>query len=378
MAPQNVIRRQRPMLYFRASAQLAILGLASVVMIPIVAASLALVVIWIGIPLLAVSLAIVRALSMSQRRLAARLLGHQAVSPYRPVPDGVGLVNSLTIRLTDPATYRDLVWLLVAGTLGLAAGITCLAFYIVLPLGLFASNFIVQTVVTIGTFVLRRNESEEMAERIGELAATRAETVDAQAAELRRIERDLHDGAQARLVALGMNLGLAEQLLATDPAAAQELITESRQSASTALADLRSLVRGILPPVLADRGLVAGLEALALASPIKIETDLVLVGRVPAPVESAMYFSVSEALTNMAKHSGAASGWMWLRYNNGRLAVSVGDTGIGGAALHSGGGLHGIERRLAAFDGTVTVASPLGGPTIITLELPCELSSERT
>ena len=174
-----------------------------------------------------------------------------------------------------------------------------------------------------------------------------------------------------------MNLGLAEQMMDSDPDLSKELIAESRQSASVALTDLRGLVRGIHPPVLADRGLVGGVQALALAAPLSVDVDAVLVGRPPAPVESAVYFAVAEALTNAAKHSSARTAWVWMRHTSGRLSVSVGDNGIGGAVSTPGGGLHGIERRLAAFDGTVTVASPIGGPTIISMELPCELSSEK-
>jgi len=179
------------------------------------------------------------------------------------------------------------------------------------------------------------------------------------------------------LVALSMNLGLAEQMADKDPSLSRDLIAESRQSATIALADLRGLVRGIHPPVLADRGLVGGLQALALTAPMEVDVDVQLVGRAPAPVESAVYFAAAEALTNAAKHSGARTGWIWMRALNGRLSVSIGDNGIGGAVSNPGGGLHGIERRLAAFDGTVTVASPVGGPTVISLELPCVLSSEK-
>ncbi len=374
--PQSALGRHRPLVYLGASAQLAGLGLLSIVLIPLVAMSVALMVIWVGIPLLFGSLALVRAVSMAQRRLGGRLFGHAVEPPYREVHNH-GLMEALQIRLTDPATYRDLLWLLISATLGVAVGISTLVFYLIVPLGLVVSPVIVWTFVAIGSFVLRRDDTDEMAQRIGELSTTRAEAVDAQAAELRRIERDLHDGAQARLVALGLNLGLAEQLMDDDPAGARELISESRRSASAALSDLRALVRGILPPVLADRGLNGGLQALALASPVKMDVDLILVGRAPAPVESAVYFAVAETLANAAKHSGGTSGWIWLRHSDGRLSISVGDNGVGGATMVSGGGLHGIGRRLAAFDGTVNVASPIGGPTIVSMELPCVLSSER-
>ena len=361
---------------FGAAGAITAQGFLAVLLLPLVVVSFALIVIWVGIPLLGLTLSLVRGLSMWERGLAGRMLGTPVDRPYRSV-EREGIVEGLRVRLTDSATYRDLLQLLISATLGLALGIVSLVFFIVLPLGLFASPVMVRTYLTISSAVLRRTDEQAMAQRIGELSTSRAETVDTQAAEIRRIERDLHDGAQARLVALGMNLGLAEQMMDSNPELSRELIVESRQSASIALTDLRGLVRGIHPPVLADRGLVGGVQALALAAPLDVDVDAVLVGRAPAPVESAVYFAVAEALTNAAKHSRARNAWIWMRHNDGRLSVSVGDSGIGGAVSTPGGGLHGIERRLAAFDGTVTVASPVGGPTIIAMELPCVLSSEK-
>jgi signal transduction histidine kinase len=218
-------------------------------------------------------------------------------------------------------------------------------------------------------------QSEALAKRVEQLTESRADTVDTQAAELRRIERDLHDGAQARLVSLGMSLGMAEELLASDPRAAQNLLAEARESTGLALSELRDLVRGIHPPVLADRGLDGAVRALAMAAALPVEVTVDLPGRPPAPVESAMYFAVAETLTNVAKHSGATSAWIRVTYEDGKLGTMVGDDGRGGASADSGGGLHGIERRLSAFDGIVHIASPLGGPTIVTMELPCVLSS---
>ena len=360
----------------RASAALLVQGLLSLVLLPWLVLAVALMVVWVGVPLLAVSLTALRALAMWQRRTAAVLLHLPASAPYREVT-GRGVVATLRVRLTDGATYRDALWLLINAALGFPLAIVTLVFYIVLPLGVLASPVMMSTYLTLTASLLRRSDTETMTARIGELSSSRAEAVDAQAAEIRRIERDLHDGAQARLVALSMNLGLAEQMMTKDPDLSRELIAESRQSASVALTDLRGLVRGIHPPVLADRGLVGGLQALALAAPMEIDVDVQLPGRAPAPVESAVYFAAAEALTNAAKHSGARSGWIWMRAVGGRLSVSVGDNGVGGAVSTPGGGLHGIERRLAAFDGTVTVASPVGGPTVISLELPCVLSSEK-
>jgi len=179
--------------------------------------------------------------------------------------------------------------------------------------------------------------------------------------------------AQAQLVALGMNLGLAKELVNRDPVAAAELIAEAQQSSTTALADLRSLVRGIHPPVLADRGLAGAVQALALTHPRPVDADVALDGRPPAPVESAVYFAVAELLTNSAKHAAAQHTWVWIRHDDGVLTVMVGDDGVGGAQLTAEGGLTGVQRRLAVFDGTLSMASPLGGGTIVTIKVPCVL-----
>jgi signal transduction histidine kinase len=375
MTSENKPKERRgAMAALGAALEITVQGLLSIVLLPVLIVSFALIVVWVGLPMLAGSLALLRSLSSWERRLAERMLGVTVPRPYNPVEKS-GLLEDLRVRLTDPATYRDMVWLFVSVCLGFALGLTSAIFYIVLPLGVLASPVIVRIYLSVSTVVLQRSDTQVLEQRIGELSTSRAETVDSQAAEIRRIERDLHDGAQARLVALSMNLGLAEQMMEKDPELSRELIAESRQSASVALTDLRGLVRGIHPPVLADRGLVGGLQSLALAAPMEIDVDVVMIGRPPAPLESAVYFAVAEALTNAAKHSTARNGWIWLRHNDNRLTISVGDNGIGGATVNPGGGLHGIERRLAAFDGTVTVASPVGGPTIISMELPCELSS---
>jgi signal transduction histidine kinase len=206
------------------------------------------------------------------------------------------------------------------------------------------------------------------------LATTRAETVDTQAGELRRIERDLHDGAQARLVSLGMSLGLAEQLLHDDPQAVHELLVEARESTASALTELRDLVRGIHPPILADRGLDGALKALALVNPIPTTVETRLPGRLPAPVESAAYFAVTEVLSNAIKHANAEHIGIVVEFVAGELTMRVFDDGRGGASIDSGTGLRGIARRLAAFDGTLAVDSPPGGPTEIRMSLPCASS----
>jgi signal transduction histidine kinase len=259
-------------------------------------------------------------------------------------------------------------------TIGFALQLAALIAFPFLPLGWWGSPLLLRTDAAT-TRLLAGPQDTHLQQRIGELESSRADSVDHSAAELRRIERDLHDGAQAQLVALAMNLGLAQELVVRDPTAAAALIGEARDSSTTALAELRSLVRGIHPPVLADRGLTGGISALALAHPRDVEVDVDLDGRPPAPVESAVYFAVAEALTNSAKHAAAQHAWVWTRHDGGTLTVMVGDDGVGGAQLTPEGGLVGIERRLSAFDGTMSMASPLGGPTIVTMKVPCELRS---
>jgi signal transduction histidine kinase len=214
--------------------------------------------------------------------------------------------------------------------------------------------------------------------QVAHLSESRAEVVDTGAAEIRRIERDLHDGAQARLVAMGMTLSAAEQVLDQNPDAARALLLEARDASAKALTELRDLVRGIHPPVLADRGIGEAVRAMAMDSPLNIRVTNELRGRPPAPVESAAYFAVNELLANVSKHAGAHQVWIDMRYEHGLLRIDVGDDGRGGADPGRGTGLRGIERRLSAFDGILALSSPPGGPTVATMELPCELSSPKT
>ncbi len=223
--------------------------------------------------------------------------------------------------------------------------------------------------------LLRPTRQAELALRARDLARTRSEAIDAGAAEMRRIERDLHDGAQARLVAMGMTLDAASQMLTHNPAAAQALVLEARNSSARALAELRDLVRGIHPPVLADRGLADAVRALALDVPLRTSVACDLSGRLAAPVESAAYFAVNELLANVSKHACARQVWIDLRHGGGMLRIGVTDDGQGGADPAGGTGLRGIERRLAAFDGVLAISSPPGGPTAATMEIPCELLS---
>ncbi|MFE7237059.1 histidine kinase [Streptomyces sp. NPDC057580] len=367
-------------------------------------------------------LASVRRHANQRRLLAATWADVRIPVPYRPVPKNLrgglaGQVERTTLMLKDPATRRDIQWLLLDMTAGsvvavvaaglmlypvegvvLAAGLwrvftddaywygfvpvdsqtTALAAAalggVLFLIGLKASEPLLRLHFVIARSVLAPTHEQELARRIDRLTETRHEAVDTAASELRRIERDLHDGAQARLVAMGMHLGTIEALIEKDPAQAKKLLAMARESSAEALTELRDLVRGIHPPVLAERGLGDAVRALALRLPIEAEVDVELPGRADAPVESAAYFAVSETLTNAAKHSGADRLRVDIHHADSMLRISVTDNGRGGAIIGSGSGLSGIERRLGTFDGIMAVSSPAGGPTMVTMEIPCELS----
>jgi signal transduction histidine kinase len=376
----------------------------------------------LGMMLLSVVTAVVRWRADLERRLAGRA-GVRIARPYRPVPERARFGGWRRFRwiMSDPATWRDMAWLLPGAIVGLLLGLLAvflpvygLAGIGLLPLWLYVGSVwfgygvfwptgnldeawmalpqgvLILAIALAGAPALRTVDAKfarlflaptraaELRLRVTQLTVTRADTVDAQAAELRRIERDLHDGAQARLVSLGMTIGLAEELIERDPRAARKLLAEAREASSAALVELRHLVRGIHPPVLAERGLDGAIRALALSLPVATTVDVDLVGRLDTPVESAVYFAVAEALANVIRHSGAHTAWVSLRSADGILFALVGDDGHGGADPAGGTGLRGIERRLAAFDGTMTLSSPPGGPTVVTMELPCALSSPRT
>ena len=372
----------------------------------------------IGVLLAPGSLLAVRRLAASQRRRSLEWSGVSIAVPYRPRPVPVtrglsGRLRCCRWLLGDPATWRDMLWMLVSAPAGwllgltpmfvLSAGLWALAgdtgtvlfgwwnsspptagyqvvFLSMLPLGALG--------IVMGPRLLKAHAylassllaptREELTARAARLAESRSLVVDASAAELRRIERDLHDGAQTSLVAAGLSMGMAEGAVRDDPELALSLLAEARASNRLALSELRALVRGIHPPVLAERGLGRALQALALTLPLPVEVDVSLPGRVQAPVESAAYFAVAEALANVLKHSAANRAWVHVEHEKGRLTVMVGDDGAGGAVSRPGGGLHGIEQRLAAFDGVVALTSPPGGPTLVSMELPCELLSART
>jgi signal transduction histidine kinase len=226
--------------------------------------------------------------------------------------------------------------------------------------------------------LLNPTTAARLAQRVEHLTESRAEAVDAQAAELRRIERDLHDGAQARLVAVGLSLAAIERLMETDPDRARTLLAQARESSATALRELRDLVRGIHPPVLAERGLADAVRAVALDTPLPVAVTVDMAGRAEPAVETAAYFAVCEALANAARHANAHRVDIDIRHRDGVLTITVTDDGSGGADPAAGSGLRGTRRRLGTFDGVLIVRSPQGGPTVLTMEVPCALSSPKT
>ena len=211
----------------------------------------------------------------------------------------------------------------------------------------------------------------ELRERVDALADSRASTREDAAAQLRRLEREVHDGTQSQLVAIGLTLGTAEALLEEDPDRARRLIAQARDDSSAALAELRDLMRGIRPPILADRGLGAALEALALDAVTTVTADVDLPDGLDPALESAVYFATRELVTNALKHASASRVALHARLADGRLIVTVADDGFGGAVPVPGRGLDGVGRRLAAFDGTLALVSPAGGPTTARIEVPC-------
>lgn len=393
----------------------------------VVGLALALLVLGLGVFCYPVAARVLRTLAEDARARAERWNGVPIASPYRPLPDPQpgwsGRMRQCGAMLSDPASWRDLLWATVDPIIGLTMAILPSALVVYGAFGALVQPFIWQVIVETGGnnwyamvhvtdttsallaipvgvlitalgvlagpsllwvharwshVLLAPTRNAELASRVGQLANTRADATDIQAAELRRIERDLHDGAQARLVAMGMSLGHAEELLERDPATARTLLAEARQASTKALNELRDLVRGIHPPVLADRGLADAVRALAFDHPLEVEVHTRLAARPPAPVESAAYFALSEILTNAAKHAEAAAVLVELDHLDGSVRFAVTDDGKGGADPARGTGMKGIARRLATFDGTFTVDSPRGGPTVVTMEIPCELSWQKT
>jgi signal transduction histidine kinase len=375
--------------------------------------------VWIGVPILVFATTFWRAAARLERRWMHVTLGADIPAPYRSSAPEAGWIRRWRDKLADPATWRDLAYVvlrlpmsiagfvittvlwaiplglislpIVIGTTGselvlpnLANGIIqvnsalrALPFAIVgIPL-LFVpitlTRRIAQLEAVIASALLRPTKISELSVKAEHLQSSRARGVDAAEAERRRIERDLHDGAQQRLVAVAMALGRAKSKLSNeDNAALAELIDEAHADAKLAVSELRDLARGIYPAVLADRGLDAALSSLAAKCPVPVDVEVTVDPRPPAAVETSAYFIVGESLTNIAKHAEAKQIQVKVSRTEDKVVVEVTDDGKGGAELRPGGGLAGLADRAATIDGVITVFSPLGGPTVVRADLPCE------
>ncbi|HZI39601.1 MAG TPA: sensor histidine kinase [Acidimicrobiia bacterium] len=346
------------------------------------------------------------------RRVRADLFLLLTLTEPRPAPEGKWWQRVVAMA-TDLQTWREIAYLTLLAPLGLAGCIVVVAAWtgaavlVLLPLynpmlgntGAHVLTMVVDTVpetmlmgaVGIGLVLaapwiaravagaesrlaaglLGPSERAALHNRVDELRARREQLVEVVEAERRRIERDLHDGAQQRLVALAMNLGMAKDKFDKDPSAARALLDEAHADAKQAMVELRNLARGIHPAVLSDRGLDAALSSLAGKAPVPVSVEVWVPDRPPAAIETTAYYVVAEALTNIAKHAGASQAAVTVARQNGHLKVVVTDDGIGGADAARGTGLSGLVDRVTAVDGTVRLSSPVGGPTILTVELPC-------
>ena len=364
-------------------------------------------VVGVGVFLVPSALRVVRAVADRERARLSRW-GPEIIGPG-PVPAEV------RAALRDATVRRELTWLAVHATYGLAIGLVGVTLplnavqYLTFPLwfwlvppeaggpglafwridgladalavALIGAGSLAVAVglgpglarlqARTGRHLLTPAADTDLSLRVAELTATRAAALDAHAVELRRIERSLHDGTQNRLVAVNVLLGAARRAVDRDPVAAADVLERAQDAAEQALAELRTVVRGILPPVLADRGLAGALTGLAGSCSVPCRVEVNVPGRCAASVEATAYFVVAEALTNVAKHSGATSAVVTIRRERDRLLLRVADDGRGGADEGHGSGLTGIRRRVEAYDGRLILTSPPGGPTTMQVELPC-------
>ncbi len=277
------------------------------------------------------------------------------------LPLYIGLLPQDTARLliVDVNTGTEVLLTAALGVLGLVA-----APFVTLAAG--------RVDLALNQGLLGRNREAELRQEVVAVSARRNAAVDAADAERRRIERDLHDGAQQRLVSLGMTLGLAREKLDQDPETARSLIEEAHTEAKAAMTELRAIARGIHPAVLDDRGLDAALSALAARSPVPVDIAVALPGRRGINIEGSAYYVVAEALTNIAKHAQATRATVNVFLQGDTVVVQIADDGKGGATLRADGGLEGLRHRVAALGGTLVLNSPVGGPTELIVEFPCE------
>ncbi|NEC06295.1 sensor histidine kinase [Streptomyces sp. SID7909] len=320
-----------------------------------------------------------------ERGRAGGWLGKPIPELYLPLDGSPS--DRVRLALTDPGTWRDALWLPYAtlSILGFSAVVLVLWPVALLvdgtaaafghrPRALPVFEHLADAQARWTAALLKPSPSAKLGQRVAELSESRAGAMESHSAELRRIERDLHDGVQAQLVALSMRVGLARQQVKSDPDTATRWLDEAQEEIDATLAALRGIVRTVHPPVLTDRGLAGAVRTLAVSADIPVEMNLAAVEighRLPAAVEAAVYFVIAECLTNIRKHSGATHASVRFTRADGSLQVVVTDNGRGGAEEHGGSGLLGIRRRVAALDGTTEINSPPGGPTRMKVELPC-------
>ncbi|WOX22747.1 sensor histidine kinase [Streptomyces solicathayae] len=357
----------REVAFLLANLPVTLIGFVYVVVTVVVGAGLAVTV--IGLPWLALGLAGARGLGRAERRRARALLGVRVDEPS-PLPRSRGgVLAAMWARVKDPVAWRTVLYDFIRLPWGiLTFTLTLVSLVVLWPL----LPVITRALSNVDRALVRGllSPSDELERRIAELESDRGVVVDTAAADLRRIERDLHDGAQARLVALAMGLGLAKEKLLEDPEAAATMVDEAHGEVKLALQELRDLARGIHPAVLTDRGLDAALSSVAARCtvPVKVSVDLDV--RPAEAIEGIAYFTVSELLQNVSKHARARSASVEVWRTSDRLLLQVSDDGRGGARLDAGSGLRGLAERLGAVDGVFVVASPEGEGTTVTAELP--------
>ncbi|MFD0117961.1 sensor histidine kinase [Streptomyces sp. NPDC058320] len=354
--------------YLLSNLPVAVLGFVYVV--TMLATGVGLAVTVIGLPVLAAGLLGARQLGKAERGRARALLGLRIEEPS-PLPRrrDEGFFGRLWSGLKDPVGWRAVLYEFIRLPWGvLTFAITLTGLFVLWPV----LPFIVRGLTNADRAMARAllSPSDELERRIAELESDRGVVVDTAAADLRRIERDLHDGAQARLVNLAMGLGLAKEKLLEDPDAAAAMVDEAHGEVKLALQELRDLARGIHPAVLTDRGLDAALSSVASRCTVPVKVTADLPQRPAAAIEGIAYFTVSELLQNVSKHSGARSASVDVWRSADRLLIQVRDDGLGGASLDKGTGMSGLADRLGAVDGLFVVDSPEGGPTTVTAELP--------
>ncbi|OKJ78376.1 histidine kinase [Streptomyces sp. CB02460] len=364
-----------------ANLPMAIVGFVYTVLMIAIGVGLAVTV--VGLPLLAAGLQGSRLIGRAERARARKLLGVVVDEPSPPARgrDGDGFFVWLWTSLRDPVAWRAALYSFIRLPWGILTFVVTLVCLIVWPALPYAARLMGNADRAMVRGLL--SPSDDLERRIAELESDRGVVVDTAAADLRRIERDLHDGAQARLVALAMGLGLAKEKLTDDPEAAARMVDEAHGEVKVALQELRDLARGIHPAVLTDRGLDAALSAIASRCTVPVSVRVDLPGRPAQAIEGIAYFTVSELLQNVSKHSGARTASVDVWRTGDRLLIQVGDDGRGGASMDGGTGMAGLAERLDAVDGVFVLESPAGGPTTVTAELPwrdrgAEKSATRT